>query len=159
MTAILDILAVSVHPVEHMRDMHLAEVRIAFVHQRIGAIIGYEPGQTLHIPSHIFLAREVEVRSGTRLTIVILGQIDDMVVLAKLRIDISILLRREGIESQYGVHRGAEIHQVTIGSGTVRRIDRQPERGVILLEYIVFRRTRHAVVLIGLEGERRTAKG
>ena len=142
-----------------MGDMHLAEVSIAFVHQRIGAIVGYEPRQTLHIPSHIFLTGEVESCAGTRRTIVILGQIDDMVVLAKLRIDIFIQRRREGIESQYGVHRGAEIHQVTIGSGTVRRIDRQPERGVILLEYIVFRRTRFAVVLIGLEGERRTAKG
>ena len=82
--------------------------------------------QTLHIPSHIFLTGEVESCAGTRRTIVILGQIDDMVVLAKLRIDIFILLRREGIESQYGIHRGAEVHQVSVRSRAVRRIDRQP---------------------------------
>ena len=93
-----------------MRDMHLAEVRIVFVHQRIGAIVGYEPRQALHIPSHIFLTGEVESCAGTRRTFVILGQIDDMVVLAKLRIDIFIHFRREGIESQYGIHRGFEMH-------------------------------------------------
>ena len=132
-----------------MRDIHLAEI-VVRPKNRIGTIVGHEPRQTLHIPSHVLLGRKVQVSARAAGTMVVLGERYRLVV-SILGIEILIGCRREGIETKDGIGDGSEIHEVSVGSGTVQRIDGEPGRGVRRLEDIILRRTRSTCVLVGIK--------
>ena len=102
-----------------MRDIHLAEV-VVRPKNRIGTIVGHEPRQTLHIPSHVLLGREVQVSARAARMMVVLGK-GNRLVLPILGIDILTGVGGEGIETEDGICDCAEIHEVAFRRGTVRR--------------------------------------
>ena len=77
--ALGDIVACAVHLIEHMRNEHLA-LEITFVQNRIGAIVGNEPRQTFHVPSHILHGGEVQILPGTSSPIIVPREIDGLVI-------------------------------------------------------------------------------
>ena len=144
-----------IHAVEDVRYVHLSEV-VALIEDGIRTVVGYEPGQSLHIPAHIFESGEVEGSAGTGFAVIVALQRHEFIGVARLLIDIPTLLCSKGGEAQHGVrYVFAKVHEVAIRSRAVERVYRDPERGVLRLEDIVLSGTRHTVVLIGTEAEGR----